>query len=309
MDRIKILFPIGICFFTSCSIAQTVPSDTSYWIRGSLSTITFSQVSLTNWAAGGENSSGINSFFSTFADFRKDRQKWQSSLDLGYGLLKQGDRGVQKSDDKINFVTKYGYQVTDDNNKWFYTVLLDFKTQFAEGVSQDNPDIIISRFMAPGYLTIGTGIEFSPNEFVSLSFQPITGKITFVTDEDIVGLNGAYGVEPEKTSRVELGSYFRFSYKQEAFKNVNVDSRLELFTGYESESFGNIDVNWQNAIVMKINKYISANLFTQLLYDDDIKIDIDKNNDGVIDASKQKIQFKSVFGVGFVYQLGVTRVE
>ena len=300
-----ILFVITIQILT----AQNVSTDTSYWTRGSLSTITFSQVSLTHWAAGGENSSGVNSFFSTFADFRRDRQKWQNSLDLGYGLLKQGDNGTQKSDDKINLVTKYGYQVANDNNKWFYTLLLDFKTQFAEGLSQDASKSVISRFMAPGYLTIGTGIEFSPNEFVSLSYQPVTGKITFVTDEEIVGLTGAYGVDPGKTSRTELGSYFRFSYKQEAFKNVNVDSRLELFTGYESESFGNIDVNWQNTIVMKINKYLSTNLFTQLLYDDDVKIDIDKNNDGVIDNSKQKIQFKSVFGVGFVYQLGASRPE
>ena len=309
MNRIRVLTSIAICLLAHVSQAQATPSDTSYWTSGSLSTITFSQIYLTNWAAGGENSSGINSFFSTFVDFRKDRQKWQNSLDLGYGLLKQGDRGVQKSDDKINLVTKYGYQVTDDNSKWFYSFLLDFKSQFAEGVSADDPDVIISRFMAPGYLTIGSGIEYAPNEFISLSYQPITGKITFVADEEIVGLTGAYGVEPGETSRTELGSYFRFSYKQEAFKNVSVDSRLELFTGYESEAFGNIDVNWQNTIVMKINKYLSTNLFTQLLYDDDIKIGIDKNNDGVIDVSKKKIQFKSVFGIGFVYQLGANRSE
>ncbi|MCP4459892.1 MAG: DUF3078 domain-containing protein [Cytophagales bacterium] len=309
--KIELRVLVTAFFFLSIQIltAQNVPTDTSYWTSGSQSSLTFSQVSLKNWAAGGENSSSINSFLSIFVDYQKSRHKWQNSMDLGYGILKQGDQKPQKSDDKINLVTNYGYQVTAENDKWFFTILLDFKSQFTEGISPDDPDSVISRFMAPGYLTIGSGLEYAPNEFVSFSYQPVTGKITFVTDEKIVGVTGAYGVESGKSSRAELGSYFRFLYQQEAFKNVNVDLRLELFTGYESESFGNIDVNWQNTVIMKINKYLSTNLFTQLLYDDDVKIGIDSNNDGVVDKSKQKIQFKSVFGIGLTFQLGANRAE
>jgi len=55
-------------------------------------------------------------------------------------------------------------------------------------------------------------------------------------------------------------------------------------------------------IAMKINKFITATLATHLIYDDDIMIDVDSNNDGVIDARGPRTQFKEVFAVGFSYK-------
>lgn len=55
---------------------------------------------------------------------------------------------------------------------------------------------------------------------------------------------------------------------------------------------------------MKVNKYITVNFNTHLLYDDDIMIQFDKNDSGVIEPGEgvaSKIQFKEIFGVGFSY--------
>ena len=41
----------------------------------------------------------------------------------------------------------------------------------------------------------------------------------------------------------------------------------------------------------------------------EIKIDIDKDEDGIVDKSVPKIQFKSVFGIGLIYHFGVEEVE
>ena len=90
-------------------------------------------------------------------------------------------------------------------------------------------------------------------------------------------------------------------------KNVNVDMKLELFTNYEKGTFGNIDVNWQNSIVMKVNKYISTNLFTQLVYDDDINTERVESGTGDVVQAGPKTQFKSVFGVGIAYAFGDSR--
>ena len=169
MKRYSYSGTIVILLLTQVLIAQPIPSDTSYWTSGSLSTVTFSQVSLTNWAAGGESSSSVTGFFNASADYREGRRKWENTLDLGYGLLKQGSRSVQKSDDKMNAVTKFGHQLSQENAKWFFTFLFNFSTQFSEGISPDDPDSVISRFMAPGYFTIGSGIEFAPNDFISFS--------------------------------------------------------------------------------------------------------------------------------------------
>lgn len=280
-------------------------SDTTYWSVGGLNTITFSQVSLTNWAAGGQNSLSINGFSGTFWDFAKGRNTWESSLDMGYGVIRQGEDDLRKSDDKINFVTKYGHQVKKGDARWFFSALLDFKTQFTSGGAKERPDSVISRFMAPGYLVVGLGMDYKPSKKLSFNYVPFTGKFTFVTDEKLSTL-GAYGVDPGKKFRAEVGSYLRIKFKDEIFQNVNLDSRLELFANY-LVNFGNIDVNWQNALVMKINKVLTANLFLHMIYDDDIKIEIDNNGDGIIDEVGPRVQFKNVFGVGISYNFGDSR--
>ena len=64
----KSVFTILIAFVSTVSLAQTNPSDTTYWRKGGVTSLTFSQVSLTNWSAGGQNSVAINSSFSAFAN-------------------------------------------------------------------------------------------------------------------------------------------------------------------------------------------------------------------------------------------------
>ena len=48
---------------------------------------------------------------------------------------------------------------------------------------------------------------------------------------------------------------------------------------------------------MKINKWLSASLSTHLIYDDDIKVALDRDDDGVNEGSGARVQFKEVFSV------------
>ena len=88
-------------------------ADTSYWKMGGATTLTFSQVSLTNWAAGGENSVSLNGYFNVFADYTKDKISWANSLELGYGVIKQGDVSAKKTDDIIIATTQFGYKISE----------------------------------------------------------------------------------------------------------------------------------------------------------------------------------------------------
>ncbi len=293
------------------SVAQAdstvVKADTSYWKTGGLSSLTFSQVSLKNWAAGGQNSVSINGYIGLFADLKKERQTWENSLDFAYGLVKQGNVDFTKSDDKLNLVTKYGHQISVGNERWFFSGLADFKTQFANGFATAAQDSVISRFMSPGYLVLGLGVDYKPSKVLSINYVPLTGKFTFVMD-DVLSAVGAYGVDPGSKARAELGSFLRVKYKDEIIKNVKLDSRLELFTNY-IQDFGNIDVNWQNGVVFKVNGWLTTNFFTQLLYDDDIKIEVDTNEDGITDEIGPRVQFKSVLGVGLTFTFGDERKD
>jgi len=53
---------------------------------------------------------------------------------------------------------------------------------------------------------------------------------------------------------------------------------------------------------MKINKFLTASLSTHLIYDDDINIAVDRNDDGINDGNGPRIQFKEVLSLGLSYQ-------
>ena len=84
-------------------------------------------------------------------------------------------------------------------------------------------------------------------------------------------------------------------------KNVAFTTKIDLFSNY-ADNPQNIDVSWENIIVMKVNKYITVNFNTLLLYDDNVKIPHDRNDDGTIDPGEvvgSLVQFKEILGVGF----------
>jgi len=173
------------------------------------------------------------------------------------------------------------------------------------------PDVTntISDLFAPAYLLTALGMDYKPNPNFSAFLAPLAAKFTFVND-DVLSAAGAFGVAPGEKSKSELGGYLRAIYTkndftQEFLKGISLTTKIDLFSNY-AENPQNIDVTWENLVAMKINKYISVSLNTVLIYDDNIKIAVDRNDDGTIDAGEiatpgSRVQFKEIFGVGFSY--------
>ncbi|MBL4623833.1 MAG: DUF3078 domain-containing protein [Flavobacteriales bacterium] len=313
---------IGLLVLTSTiTLAQTTEAEGNLkqnnqdtlngWEKGGTVGLTFQQVSLTNWAAGGQNSFALNAATNLFANYKKRKSAFDNSLDLAYGVIRQGNRDAAwlKSDDRIDFSSKYGRQL---KGKTFFAALYNFKSQFAAGYANLGDRIAISRFAAPAYSLLAIGIDLKPNDFTSVFIAPLTWKATIVGDQDLANA-GAYGVEAAvyddlgqlltkgKMLRNEIGGYLKFQFKKELVKNITFETKLDLFSNYINNP-QNIDVNWQVLINMKINDFLSASLTTHLIYDDDIDIGVDTNDDGIVDKYGPRTQFKEVFGVGLNYK-------
>jgi Protein of unknown function (DUF3078) len=275
-----------------------INDTTPPWDFGGAFNVNITHVSLTNWAAGGENSLAGNTSLNIYLNYKKNKSSWDNTLDLGYGILKQGEENLRKSDDKIDFSTKYGRLLNEKT--LFLTAMGAFKTQFMPGFNYPNDSVQISNFMAPAYSLISLGIDYKPNDNISIFIAPITGKTTFVFD-DTLSAQGAFGVEEGENIRNEFGGFVKIVAKKEINENISASSKLELFSNY-IEDPQNIDINWEVLVSLKITKFISATLNTQLIYDDDIKIDVDNNNDGIIDAKGPRVQFKEIIGIGFMFK-------
>ena len=289
MKKTLLIFSLAIGGFYSIS-AQTVDT-TKLWTIKFNSALTFNQVSLTNWAAGGENSLGGNALFNYSAGLIQGKSIWDNTIDLGYGLIKLGDAPIRKSDDKIDLMSKYGYKISEKN--LYLSANLNFRTQFTEGYNYPNDSVMISNFMAPGYLMLGLGIDYKPVPYFSLSILPITGRLTFVMD-DSLSARGAYGVDPGDKVRAEFGAAVIALFEKDILPNVNFKSKLELFSNY-LDNPQNIDVNWDALLFLKVNKYLSTYIGLQTIYDHDIMITDSDNKTG------PRTQFKQTFGVGLTY--------
>jgi hypothetical protein len=291
----KLLFVVFAVCMTNFLIAQgSVPDSLAGWKTGAVVNLNMSQVSLTNWSAGGQNSLSGVALFNASANYKKNNFAWDNTLDLAYGLLKQGEDPWTKTDDRIDFASKAGKYAF---KHWYYTGLLGFKSQFDSGYDTPGDSIPISNFMAPGYLSVSIGMDYKPNDHFSLFISPVSGKMTFVLDQTLADA-GAFGVDSGKNFRPEFGGYIKMALNYKIMKNVNFQTKLDLFSNYLNNP-QNIDVAWDVLLAMKINEYLTATISTNLIYDDDIDIAV-KQDDGTV-RMHPAVQFKEIFGLGLSF--------
>lgn len=300
MRRNIVIPALAVVFtlITQTAISQTADT-TQGWNKSGVFSLNMSQASFTNWAAGGQNSVALNGLLNLTANYKMGKSAWDNALTVGYGKMiqKGNDLGWVKTDDRIDFQSKYGHKATD---KWFYSGLMSFRTQMDNGYNYPDTENRISALLAPAYLLFSLGMDYKPNPQFSMFLSPLTSKNTIVMDDELSAM-GAFGVDPGKKFRPELGAYANIAYKKdEIVKNVNFLTKLDLFTNYLKNP-QNIDVSWEALLVLKVNQFLSATVNTQLLYDDDVLIKVDEGSEGEPVMGK-RAQFKEVIGVGFTYK-------
>jgi len=306
LQLIILSFLIG---FTTFSQTDSVAVKQNHWKLKSLFGLNGTQSSFVNWSAGGRNNLSLIGFISAAADYSKGNWQWKNNLDLALGGMIYLDstgrkQGLQKTDDKIDFATNLGYKFAKN---WYASFVGGFKTQFMDGYAYPNDSMKVSTFMAPGYANLALGVDFTPNEHFSMFISPLASKMTFVLDDSLANA-GAFGVQDaifnsagdviskSKGFRAEIGAYLKLTYNKEVAKNINLKTRLELFSNYAVKP-QNIDVNADMLWTFKVNSWLSASLNWTLIYDDDIDIRDAKGGFG------PRTQFKSVLGLGLSYTL------
>jgi hypothetical protein len=303
------------------------------WIRGGFVSLNLSNSTFSNWAPGGTNSTALIANSSLFAIYKSESGKvmWENYLDLAYGMNRNGKPKIEdpadetktirnpfvKNEDKLVFLSKFGRKITD---KLYYSALFSLNTQMAPGWGPNDllrRDNHVSNFMAPGFGYVSVGLDYKPQPWLSIYFSPITAKYTIVREQRLADM-GVAGVRPAEyldfsdttggkpprkskhgqTFRTEFGWYANISMAKDIAKNINLISRLELFQNYKTLSPRQIDMNWQNTLNMKVNKYITVVLIYQMIWDYDIDTKLDE------EGLQRNWQVKNFFGVGFSAKFG-----
>lgn len=279
---------------------KTIEADSAKpWKFNGMIAITGSQTGLKNWAAGGDQQIGLNSLANFNANYAKGKQSWQNTITGQYGTVKIKEKhdNFRKSDDKLQFASKYGYALS---KKWFYSCIFDYKSQFTDSWSYTDDgekDKVISGWWSPLYLTYTLGFDFQPCEYFTLYLSPLCGKSTIVTNNELSEA-GAFGVEKGDHSRSEFGWYIRANFSHKITDYANLGTNITLFTNYKDGFVDEVDIDWNLILTFQINKWLAINFTSELIYDEDIEI---KEKDTDIKHSSL-VQFKDVIGVGLTFK-------
>lgn len=271
------------------------PKDTAAktWKLGGLFNLNINQGSLSNWSAGGDKFSfSLNAYLNVYAFYKKNKNSWDNSLDLAYGIVNTTSLGNRKASDRIDLLSKYGYAIS---KKWNAAALFNLRTQFAKGyaysktASGNDTSTVISKSFAPAYVLLSLGADYKPNDHFSLFISPLTERWVIVPDRFI---KPYFGIDSNKNARNELGAFVSANYTAKLGKNFVYKTKLDLFSNYKNHP-QNIDVYWTNALTAKITRYINFSFNLDMIYDDDTK--------NVNPAKGPAPQWLQLMGIGFAY--------
>jgi len=260
--------------------------DSNGWKRSGTFILNFSQGALSNWAAGGENSSlGINGIFNYSINLRSGRNTWDNNFDMALGYQNASSFSqYRKIDDRIDITSKYGYQLTQ---RWYASLLFNFNSQFLQGYDYSTtPYTKISNFLTPGKIIISPGMNYKTANRFSFFISPFTFRRVLKMDEDFFHV-AKFGVDSAKKSNKEFGAYVTVTYKADISKWATYTGRLDLFSNYKRNP-ENVDFLMNNLLTMKFNKIFAANLSLDLIYDDDVI---------------KRLQVKEILGIGITMKL------
>ena len=278
----KMTFSLVFFFALISMHAQETATDTTkFWTKKGNISLLFNQSAYNKqWLGGGTSNVAGNFGLNYDFNYKKDDIVWDNKFILAYGLtkIKGGDKPA-KTDDRLELNSLWGKKA---KGQWYYSMFFNFKTQMDTGL--DKNDEKISHFFSPAYFQLGPGMLWKKSNNLSVNFSPATSKLIIVHPH-FTKFRSSFGVLQGDSSRFEFGSSISGYYKFNIMTNVSVENRLNLYSNY-LDNPQNVDVDYQMSVIMKINKYLSANVAVQAIYDDN---------------SVQAVQVRELFGLGVNY--------
>ncbi len=205
------------------------------------------------WAdtKGGDNAISWLGSFGLVHTYKKDRfsNNTQISAKYGYNRLRVDTEEGDREGIWFKNIDEFWLQVQPKvavNNKWSYTAMFKFKSQFSNSYlsrTQQTSDDVITGFLAPGNIDFSIGMDFaSPNaKFpIKISLFPLSGNAV-VANNSLVEryyrnkeARSWFGVDIDKNFLFTGGSSVKFELKRSWGKDnwFTYDTNLFCYYGW-----------------------------------------------------------------------------
>jgi hypothetical protein len=232
----KKLLLIASVSFGALVTAQETKSDApaadtvKAWSIQGQNTLMLNQAAFSNWVGGGANNVGWLAGVNYNLTYEKGKDLWENIIILGYGQNNTQGTGVRKHRTLSIFLQT----MVENLPKTGIILGASLQTQFAPGYEDgNNPDAKkISNFFAPGYLNLGAGVTYRPNDNLTVTLRPANARWTFVLDKDLQTA-GTYGLKNDGDSSLfQFGFLGTAMYKIKIMENINLTNTASVFSNY-----------------------------------------------------------------------------
>jgi len=273
--------------------ASSLDLKVIYWRHWSSFGVNANQASFSdNWNAGGVNSISVGGNITHKSDYTKNNASFVTEVSLQYGKIKNKDQSARKSNDRLFWDNKLSLKISKN---WSLFTSLTFESQFDQGFKyekrSDGSDslVLISNFMAPGYLTESFGVEYKRDKTFSLRIGTGTARQTFITDSRLAPTEASgprFGVVPGHTFRNDLAFQLTANLDKNLNDNLNLKSRYNLFANYKK--IGDPAHRLDATLTARVTRLINVTFNGILIYDTTVDT---------------KMQVSQTLALGLLYKL------
>lgn len=266
-----------------------------HWLRTFTSSIQFSQAYVSpNWYQGGNNN--INALVNLFYNVKLNPAfhknfLFETTFQYKLGMNDAPNdslRNYSVSEDLFQWNLLAGYKAS---KYWYYSTNVSFKTQFLNNYKPNTRDLK-GAFMSPGELNVGVGMTYNyanPKKTFTLdaSISPFSWNMKTCINHRMN--ETSYGIKEGRKTVSQYGSNAEAKLYWVLTENINLRSRLFVFTNYEY-AYG----DWENTLSFNINRFLSTQIYVHLRYD--TTTPATENEDW------HKLQLKEILSFGFAYK-------
>ena len=218
-----------------------------------------------NWYKSGESNYSMVGSAMLQANYNnKQKVKWDNKLEMKIGFqTSRADslHSMKTTEDLLRYTSKLGLQAS---KRWYYTLQLVAYTQFARGY-KSNDATVYSDIFSPLNINLSLGMDYSTEWLKkrltgNIHIAPLAYNLRYV---DRLALSTRYGLDAGKHVMHDFGSEFTIDLIWKFNDMISWQTRLYGYTTYSRA-----ELEWENTISFRFNRYISTNLFVYPRFDD-----------------------------------------
>jgi len=270
-----------LLIFALTVTAQTQKNNVNNWETEAVVGVNLSQVSFSNWAAGGEDKLSWNFIGEGKINYTKDKLSFSNYLKLNYGRSKEGS-GLNKTIQNELF---YNNRVSYKSGWIFdYYAGANLITQIAPGYNYGSAEPVqVTAFFDPADITESAGLIYDKSKIIKTQLG--LGFHQVLADKFINTTNNPATTKLEK-AKYGTGIESITNLKLTLDKNMLWTSYLRLFSAFDR--LQTWDVRWDNTVTASVNSWLNVNFTLLVVYNE---------------AQIKKTQIKEALQLGVSYKL------